>query len=204
MRDSNIMKSLYGKPFDNIVPITFEDKCVGKNFDKQVFTGRKPKCYFIGSNFPANTEGLLWFVKNVLPHVDIDFKIIGKDMDQLKKSQPCLVDIPVFSNVPDLAPFFEEADFMVFPIFSGSGMKVKTCEALMYGKNILGTSETFEGYELDTSLCGRLCNTAKEYIEAINYFAENSVPKYNTYSRSIFENNYSNSSALKTFRELLQ
>ena len=40
-------------------------------------------------------------------------------MDQLKKSQPCLVDIPVFSNVPDLAPFFEEADFMVFPIFSG-------------------------------------------------------------------------------------
>lgn len=121
-----------------------------------------------------------------------------------EKSQPCLVDIPVFSNVPDLAPFFEEADFMVFPIFSGSGMKVKTCEALMYGKNILGTTETFEGYELDTSLCGRLCNTAKEYIEAINYFAENSVPKYNTYSRSIFENNYSNSFALKAFRELLQ
>ena len=59
----------------------------------------------------------------------------------------------------------------------------------MYGKNILCTTETFEGYELDTSLCGRLCNTAKEYIEAINYFAENSVPKYNTYSRSIFENN---------------
>lgn len=204
MRDSNIMKSLYGKPFDNIVPITFEDKCVGMNFDKQGVTGRKPKCYFIGSNFPANIEGLLWFVKNVLPHVDIDFKIIGKDMDLLKKSQPCLVDIPVFSNVPDLAPFFEEADFMVFPIFSGSGMKVKTCEALMYGKNILGTSETFEGYELDTSLCGRLCNTAKEYIEAINYFAENSVPKYNTYSRSIFENNYSNSFALKAFRELLQ
>ena len=28
-------------------------------------------------------------------------------------------------------------------------MKVKTCEALMYGKNILGTTETFEGYELD-------------------------------------------------------
>ena len=60
----------------------------------------------------------MWFVKNVLPHVDIDFKIIGKDMDQLKKSQPCLVDIPVFSNVPNLAPFFEEADFVVFPIFS--------------------------------------------------------------------------------------
>ena len=84
MRDSNIMKSLYGKPFDNIVPITFEDKCAGKNYDKQGFTSRKPKCYFIGSNFPANTEGLLWFVKNVLPHVDIDFKIIGKDMDLLK------------------------------------------------------------------------------------------------------------------------
>ena len=83
-------------------------------------------------------------------------------------------------------------------------MKVKTCEALMYGKNIIGSKESFEGYELDTSSCGKLCNTAKEYIDTIKYFAENPVPRYNVYSRSIFETKYSNAFALKVFRELFR
>ena len=67
----------------------------------------------------------------------------------------------------------------------------------MYGKNILGSKESFEGYELDTSSCGKLCNTAKEYIDTIKYFSENPVPRYNVYSRSIFETKYSNAFALK-------
>ena len=45
---------------------------------------------------------------------------------------------------------------------TGSGMKVKTCEALMYGKNILGTDEAFEGYELDTARVGGRCNNAED------------------------------------------
>ena len=38
---------------------------------------------------------------------------------------------------------------MLFPIFEGSGMKLKTCEALMFGKNIIGTPEAFAGYDID-------------------------------------------------------
>ena len=201
-RDSHIIKEQYGQDFDFISPITLPDKCANEHYDIRKLTSKKPKCYFIGSNFPANTEGILWFVKKVLPYVKIDFKIIGKDMNLLKESQPILNDIPVFSNVPDLAPFFEEADFMVYPIFSGSGMKVKTCEALMYGKNILGTTETFEGYELNMSACGRLCNTAEDYINAIRFFSQNPIPKYNIYSRSVFENKYSENKAKKTFEKV--
>ena len=31
---------------------------------------------FNNDKYFRNTDGLLWFVKNVLPHVDIDFKIL--------------------------------------------------------------------------------------------------------------------------------
>lgn len=203
-RDSKIIKDLYGKAFDMLVPITFTDKCDRKPNDMLAQTSERPKCFFIGSNFPANSEGILWFVENVLPHVKIDFRIIGKDMDLLQASQPVLNNIPVFSNVPDLALFFEEADFMVFPIFSGSGMKVKTCEALMYGKNILGTTEAFEGYDLNTDLCGKLCNTAEDYIKAINYFSRHPIPKYNDYSRSVFVEKYSDDIARKAFGIMFQ
>ena len=33
--------------------------------------------------------------------------------------------------------FYQNAELMVMPIFSGSGMKVKTAEALMYGKFLM-------------------------------------------------------------------
>jgi len=204
LRDSLIMKELYGKTFDIIAPISFPDKCMSISFDKTVFTAKRPKCYFIGSNFPANSEGILWFVENVLPFVNVDFRIIGKNMDMLKNNNECLADIPVYSNVPDLAPYFLEADFMIYPIFSGSGMKVKTCEALMYGKNILGTTETFEGYDLNPNQCGALCNSAQEYISAIQRFCDNPILRFNAFSRSAYQEKYSIESSLETFKTVFR
>jgi hypothetical protein len=97
----------------------------------------------------------------------------------------------VFSDGPDLKPNIENADFMLFPNFEGSGMKVKTCEALMYGKNIIGTSEAFEGYDVDYDKAGARCNTKEEFRKAIDDFANTPRPRFNTYTREVFINNYS-------------
>lgn len=203
-RDHNTLTHLYGRGFDVLAPISFADKCAGHQHDMTAMTSSRPKCTFIGSNFPANANGVLWFVRNVLPHVDIDFTVVGQNMDKLKEANECLKDINVYSNVPDLTPYFDEADFMVFPIFDGSGMKVKTCEAMMYGKNILGTTETFEGYEVDPNQCGQLCNTPEEYIEAINNLAAHPVRRYNEYSRNIFLGKYSIDSTLNVFQKIFK
>lgn len=203
-RDHNTLKGLYGRGFDVLAPISFADKCADHQFDKAAMTGARPKCTFIGSNFPANANGVLWFVKNVLPHVDVEFTVVGQNMDKLKEANECLRDINVYSNVPDLTPYFDEADFMVFPIFDGSGMKVKTCEAMMYGKNILGTTETFEGYEVDANQCGRLCNTPEEYIQAIKELSAHPVKRYNEYSRNIFLEKYSIESTMNVFKKIFK
>lgn len=203
-RDHNTLKRLYGRGFDVLAPISFADKTPTRPLRGEELTGSRPKCTFIGSNFPANANGVLWFVKNVLPHVDIDFTVVGQNMDKLKEVNECLKNINVYSNVPDLTPYFEEADFMVFPIFDGSGMKVKTCEAMMYGKNILGTTETFEGYEVDPNQCGRLCNTPEEYIAAIKDLATHPVKRYNEYSRNIFLEKYSIDSTLNVFKKIFK
>lgn len=73
----------------------------------------------------------------------------------------------------------------------------------MYGKNIIGTSETFEGYDVDTDKCGKCCNTAEEYIEAIKRFSEHPILRFNNYSRMMFETKYSDESAIKDFRKIL-
>ena len=73
-------------------------------------------------------------MQNVYPHVNISVKIVGKGMNKLREHYNIPDNIEVISDVPDLKPYFEEADLMILPIFKGSGMKVKTCESLMYGK----------------------------------------------------------------------
>ena len=98
---------------------------------------------------------------------------------------------------------FEQADIMVLPIFKGSGMKVKTCDSLMYGKNIVATPEAWEGYELDCSRAGGNCETAQQFIDCINGFSANPRPRFNAYSRHVFLEKYSEESVVDKFRSVL-
>lgn len=200
-RDKHILKEKYGRNADVVLPISLRDSF--SFVDKAVMTSSCPLCIFIGSYFAPNNEGVLWFVRNVLPHVNIRFKVIGKNMFKLKEAYECMKDIEFVSDAPDLRPYFEEADFIVLPIFSGSGMKVKTCEALMYGKNILGTNEAFEGYDVNVERVGGCCNTTEDFIKRIQYYAENPVPRFNEYSRQIYLEKYSEEATYVIFRELL-
>ena len=201
-RDAQMIAKEYGRTPDAIANIALKDKFTGA--DEAVMTNRKPLCLFMGSSFAANNEGVLWFVQHVLPHVDIDFKVVGRGMAKLQATHKCLQNVDVVSDVPDLAPYFAEADFMVLPIFSGSGMKVKTCECLMYGKNILGTDETFEGYDIDDAQVGGRCNTAQEYIDALKHYAAHPIPRFNQYARTLYLEQYSEEKSVEVFRQLFE
>jgi glycosyltransferase involved in cell wall biosynthesis len=186
------------------VPIAFADKCQQIVPDKESITSTLPLCLFIGSYISPNVQGIEWFVKNVLPHVNIRLKIVGKGMAKLKENNTLFNDIEIVSDVPDMQPYFLEADFIVLPIFTGSGMKVKTCESLMYGKNILGTDEAFEGYSLDAEKVGGRCNNEKEFINCLNKYIQFPIPRFNNYSRRIYEQFYSEEASVKAFEDVFQ
>lgn len=202
-RDDEELYRRYSRHADQQIPIAFVDRYRRDHYPEGL-TATKPLCIFLGSYFPANVEGIEWFAKNVLPRVDITMQIVGKGMDRLKAADWMRPDIEVLSNVPDLEPLFEAADLMVLPIFKGSGMKVKTCESLMYGKNIIGTPEAWAGYELDTTRAGACCETADDFIKAINTFAANPRPRHNTYSRQIFVDKYSSDRMVDKFRAAIE
>ncbi len=171
---------------------------------KPVMTRTRPRCLFLGTYFPPNNYGILWFVRNVLPHVDIEMLVVGKGMARLKAEAPELKDIEVVSDAPDLRPYLEDADLMVLPIFSGSGMKVKTCESLMFGKNILGTREAFEGYEGDYDRIGAMCNSAEDFVAALQNFVSSPRPRFNAYSRQLYLDHYSMQASAKAYGRLLE
>ena len=202
-RDGQEIKSRYGKNADSTIPIALADKFTDSE-RTDANTSPVPICMFLGSYFKPNNDGIMWFVRNVLPSVKIKMRIVGKGMSKLKVDEPELLkDIEIVSDAPDLQPYFTEADIMVLPIFTGSGMKVKTCESLMHGKNIVGTTEAFEGYDVETKKVGGECNTANEFIAVLNDFAQNPRPKFNEYSRNIFLEKYSETAVIEKFRKVI-
>jgi hypothetical protein len=173
-RDKFLIQKIYNRTVDSVIPISFSDKSI--YFSKEKTSGI-PMALFLGSNFYANIHGIKWFIEKVLPFVNIELKIIGNNMNNanLPKSNK----LEIIGYVENLDEIMQNADFMIFPIFKGSGMKVKTCEALMHGKNIIGTRESFQGYDVDFEKVGANCETAEEFITAINEFPKKFISKFN-------------------------
>ncbi len=198
-RDCMELQRIYGVTKISIIPISLAD-----TFKSEVteLTSSPSTLIFIGNNWLPNIHGLKWFVSNVLDHVDIKLQIVGTGMDVLKEKfkHP---KIEFLGYIPDLSQILSKADYVLSPIFIGGGMKVKTCESLMYGKNIIGTKEAFEGYDLDYQKAGALCNNKEEFIHTINNYCSVKREKFNEYSRNCFLAKYSFQATLKNFDDLL-
>jgi hypothetical protein len=198
-RDSDGLRRTYGASNIIIIPISLFDT-LKIHVDK--ITSTPPTFLFIGNYWYANIHGLEWFVQNVLDNVDIKLQIVGTGMDILRKkfSHP---KIEFLGYIPDLSSVLINADYFISPIFLGSGMKVKTCEALMFGKNIIGTKEAFEGYEIDPLKVGAICNNKKEFIHAIENCCSEQRDIFNKYSRQYFLDKYSFKATLTKFHQVI-
>ena len=143
--DLNIQKMFYRKA-DLVCPIT----CPERDLDVKYTGFERSYCLFVGSNFFPNIEGLNWFLKHVAPYIDMDIRIVGACCKNPAFHNRILPDnVYLEGYVDNIARYYINADAVIAPIFSGSGMKTKTIEAMSYGKTIFGTNEAFAGIECD-------------------------------------------------------
>lgn len=204
-RDSSLVNCLYKRIPEYVVPISLTDNVPSCNQERQsaIKVSNELNMLFVGSHFYANTHGITWFVKKVLKNIPGKLYIVGKNMELLKRKRVFNNERIVISNsVPSLDIYYAQADLVILPIFKGSGMKVKTAEALMFGKMIVGTTEAFTGYNLDNK-CARKCDSSEEFINAISSLANEKVEKWNISSRKLYELSYSWSNTQPLFKQIL-
>ena len=203
LRDNNALEKNYGKKCDFLLPITFSDSFETDNLSC-ISETEAPYLLFVGSNFLPNYKGIKWFVENVMDYIDIQLKIVGKNMEQYQK-ELSRDNVQVIGTVDNLLPDYKNAQAMVMPIFMGAGMKVKTAEALMYGKTIFGTQEAFEGYDIDGTANLNVCNSTEEFINSIkNYLNLENRRIFNPEIRELFLSKYETSSVEKSFGSLIK
>ena len=199
-RDKQRMEELYKRKADNIIPVTSPNDYIPSPQTMKQLTNKRPQALFIGSYFPGNTIGLKWFCEEVMPLVQSNLCIVGSGMKNFESQIKPSTKISIHDSVPDLQPFYEAADFVVLPITTGGGMKVKTAESLKFGKYIIGTPEAFQGYNI-TSDVAKICNNKDEFVKAINGF--HNSKKYNAPSRELSLTHNSHENVEEIFKRLL-
>lgn len=203
-RDREAFKKYY--PYSTNVPyayasITFDDRVTEKDEEDMRALKKSGKGIFLGSNFPPNYNGLKWFVENVCGRLDCKIEIVGKGFDDC--TEFARDNVCVIGTVDDVSEYLKNADFVVYPIFEGSGMKVKTCEALMFGKRIFATDEALIGYEGNEKAYYR-CNNEEEFAAAINSFEKSDDGIFSDEARAFFRERFTDDQCLATFERALE
>lgn len=190
-RDAAEIEKIYKRKADIYIPITFDDSFDESKAVQQSIVTDNKRLLFVGSDFFGNTEGLFWFIENCLDKIAAELIVVGSGMDKYKDRYPQKA-VTFKGFVDDLSMEYYKSDLVVLPILSGSGMKTKTCEALMYGKTIVATKEAFEGYckKVFEKKAGFECNDSEVFVSVINNLLKSQTSKLNYESRKIFKEKY--------------
>jgi hypothetical protein len=124
---------------------------------------RQYDAIFAGSRHRPNFEGLVWFLKKVLPLVQAerhDFKIavVGSVCELFEESgQGSLLHQPgvyALGRVDDISGVYRQSAIGLVPILDGHGISIKTIEILAYGLALATTAKGLRGFPAQCGLSG--------------------------------------------------
>lgn len=129
---------------------------------------------YVGTlSWPANADGLLWFLSAVWPrlkaaHPSLTLDIIGKGAGaELQAAVDHALGARLHGFVDDLEPFYRKSKAFIAPLRFGSGTKVKVITALYRGLPCITTTVGAEGLDLVNGKEIMLADDADGTIAAI-------------------------------------
>lgn len=199
-RDADRIYDLYGVHASEIIPLGAEDKFNAKK--NNIEDNTENYCLLLSPAYMANVQGARWFVTNVAKRLKCKTIIAGKGFDEYKDEFQS-ENVTVHGFVENIEPLYQNAKIVAIPQLIGGGMKVKTIEAMMFGKNIVGTPEAFAGFDIDLTGIGKVCEKPEEFANAINDFFINGTT-FNKKSRMAYEKKYSLEASTLEFDHLME
>lgn len=128
--------------------------------------------YHIGSmEWMPNREAMKWFREAIWPLVEqqdpeAEFHMAGKNMPSYCAEYNSK-SFRVHGEVPDQEAFKSDKSILVVPLKSGSGIRIKTIEALLGGKAVVSTSDGAAGIPVQNGVHCMIADTETEFASAI-------------------------------------
>ena len=123
---------------------------------------------FVGSANPINVDALRWFIADIFPALRrelpcIMLEIVGESAEKIEPGDGLILT----GKVTDLTSCYRSAKVVINPVRFGTGLKIKTIEALAMGKPLVTTragAAGLEGWEGNAFLIG---DTPPEFVKAV-------------------------------------
>jgi glycosyltransferase involved in cell wall biosynthesis len=206
IRDLNKTREIYGDIVRQhyIVPVCLKIRSpliLKLPVKTLVFTGSL--CY------KSNIEAVEWLLDNIIPYYpNVQFIIGGRrPKEQLTSKIKSYENVLLHSDFADISDIVPCNALFLSPIFRGAGMKVKIAKALSFGLPIVGTDESFVGYDEIMSLDGVfLANNAQEFKRAIDRYLtmnDDELAEIETQNKEAFLKYYEYGRAEREYEKLL-
>ena len=115
---------------------------------QQSLQSGKIRIGYIGSGNPFNVESVERLQRQVMNHPELlsqfEFVLAGTICKSFKEQNEIF---NVFGMVDDLSDFYRNVDIVVNPMVGGTGLKIKSLEALAFGKPLIVTQDAMVGID---------------------------------------------------------
>jgi glycosyltransferase involved in cell wall biosynthesis len=161
---------------------------------------------------PANADGVRWFYHHIWPrlsrrHPDVKFYIVGAGVSsrirRLAKKDPHII---VTGAVEDIRPYRARARVFVAPLRLGSGMRLKTLEAMASGVPVVSTSLGMAGVEAQTGVNCLVADTPELFTQSVDWLLSDPAlaERMAASARELAEEKHSLESGLRRFENTLK
>jgi glycosyltransferase involved in cell wall biosynthesis len=122
-------------------------------------------------NYQPNTDAVIWFVELVFSLIlardpDVRFLIVGRKPEREILNLADGKNIFVYSDVPDVNLFYEQAQVVIAPIRIAGGTRIKILEAAACKRPVVATTIGAEGLDLEPSKDILIADSPRSFSDA--------------------------------------
>jgi len=187
----------------NLRVLTVGTACTdSRPFADQPVSGR---ILYVGGYNGANVDGLSRFLRNCWPHIlqnspHARLHVCGYVYRGFLNDR--FSNVEFLGHVKDLAPHYAEAELVINPVWIGTGLKIKTVEALTFGKPLVTTYKGTEGMHPDVAKACIIATEDKDLVNSVVHLLSNTKAR-SPLAEAATVFSAAHLSASKTYGELL-
>lgn len=170
--DRRALESLDGQ---RPLPITVMPICIDPDEVPRIERVAQPRHIICigGMFYPPNVDGIVWFARQVLPHVQAVcpdsqlFVVGGRPAPAFRALARENERIQVTGYVADPTPLLRESAVFIVPLRAGGGMRVKILDAWAWGIPVVSTTIGCEGIAVSNAENMLIADEPRAFAEAV-------------------------------------
>lgn len=133
---------------------------------------RYDAAYLGNLHLPNNIQGLLWYLREVVPLVrrqqpTFSMLVAGSRPAESIVAACRDAHVELMANPADIVPVLRSAKVLVNPVFAGSGVNVKSIDMLFSRCALISTPQGVAGYPPQVQSQFQICTDPKHFADAV-------------------------------------